>query len=188
MNKLDAYELCWRRSMFEDHRWKLFDDMLDAQASVPGCFVEIGVAQGGVLGYMALTNPHRSLFGYCRFDGGLLHAQPIDGPNLHDGLLGGGPTHGDVEQWLASIGIENVILVPGDICKTLPEKHDAIALAVIDLNLYVPTLHALKWCLAHLSAGGAILVDDATFAGVEQALKEIATPYELNGFMAIIRK
>lgn len=188
MTSGEAYELCWHRSMFEEHRWAILHDEIAAQVIRPGCLVEIGVARGGVLGYMALTNPSKNIYGYCRFDGGLLHSQSVDGPNLPDGLLGGGPTQRDVQDWLIGLGAGNVMLVGGDVCETLPKEHEPVSLAVIDLNLYVPTLHALKWCQKHMVPGGVILVDDATFSGVEKALAECGMGWESAGYMARLRR
>lgn len=187
MTDSEIYDLCRGRTMFESYRWTtLRETLCDLTAyGVAGCLVEIGVHAGGILGYMGLRYPDRKCFGYCRFDDGFPDVGPMDG-SFSRGMMA--YPLSNVQDWLSHIGATNVTLIKGDVHDTLNEPTtEQIALAIIDLNLYLPTKHALAWCRKHMASRGVILVDDKDFSGVKLALEESGLGWPNEGYMAKIK-
>jgi hypothetical protein len=73
---------------------------------------------------------------------------------------------------------QNVELVPGDICETLPdyvEQHPELRLSLINLDtdLYEATVTGLEVLYPRLSTGGVVLLDDyGVFPGETRAVDE----------------
>lgn len=183
-----ALELCRDRSMFNDERWDLLRRTI-AQGLPPGFVMEFGVAQGGVTGYLALQMPYRHIEGYCRFEKGATAPVEKDGEShLQEGSMGG-TTREQVFNWLTSIHVHQMVhLIQKDLRDLSMFSPPRIALAVIDVNLYEPTKECLRFTLAGLQPGGVILVDDVDYPGVARALDECGSPWQRDGYMAVLRK
>jgi O-methyltransferase len=156
--------------------------------SVPGHILEIGCHKCGTLGHLSGIFPDRELIGFDRFEAGFSELAPEDDNGVFFvGMLGS--SLDDSAAYLAACGITNVRLVRGDVRDTLKaEPPYAIAMAVIDLDLYAPTLAALRWAWDRLSPGGSLLVDDIGFPGVDRAMAECGIPWKPDGFWGTLTK
>lgn len=74
---------------------------------------------------------------------------------------------------------DNVELVKGDVCVTVPDyikQHPELKISFlnIDVDIYEPTLAALKNLYPHVSKGGVIVLDDYAnvFPGANKAIEE----------------
>src|SRR5262245_27825374 len=152
---------------------------------VPGHVVEVGTHKGGTLAYLSRVFPDRRLVGFDRFEDGFSAPDPVEAnPHWREGLMAS--DYQDALDYLDALDIKNVRLVRGDVGHTLPREPDyAIALGVVDLDLYRPTLDALRWCWSRLAPGGHLLVDDFDFKGVFAALVELRQPFVHDGFFAV---
>lgn len=165
-------------------------DLAKQCENVPGDFVECGIAMGSGIACMKRAVPHKKVWGYDSFQGIQL-AGPNDSSQPGKILI----TH-DVhaENLLVSSGVtvhsrdqvnqilfedlkfkeEDFVLVEGWVQETLPKiKPKKIALLRLDMDLYDPTLFALKELYPRLSKGGVLLVDDYySCDGVAKACRE----------------
>lgn len=182
-----ALALCQDRSMFNKERWNLLCKVVE-EPLPPGQVHEFGVARGGVTGYLALRLPNRTIQSYCRFDKGCTAPHEKDGAcHLVEGSLAD-VSRDDVYRWLVEIHAHmKVHLLQTDVRK-LNNIPCRIALAVIDVNLYEPTLSALQYVLPNLQPGGVLLVDDVEYPGVTAALNECGWPWARDGYMAVLRR
>lgn len=180
-----AWEICWPRSMFEPERWSTIERLLYNHAlSTDGCIMHAGVANGGSLGYFCLRYPERKNYGYCAFAKGAIGTSARDGA-LADGHCAMG-SRAHVEEWLASIGVENAVLIDGDIRASLPVTHESVAMAIVDLNIYEPTLASLNWLKTHGLSGCLVIMDDWNWDGVKAAIDESRLAYTVHGYLATI--
>lgn len=188
MNRLshaDAVAICDARSMFEEHRWRLLGEAVDATPA-DGAIEEYGTHQGGVLGYLSLRFPDRTVFGFDRVEG-CTKPSPQDGDtHIQEGSMGSDEPA--VRGWLASIGAENASLCYLDLSVLTDAESGPVALAVVDTNLYQPTINALRMLSRSLVPGGIVLIDDVDYPGVKAALEECGMPWRQNGYMAVIRR
>jgi len=155
---------------------------------LPGAIVECGVFKGASLARFAMF---RHLFGNAA-------ARPIvafdtfgrfpetnfapDQPVRQRFIEAAGDTSisiDDLRQILASKGCgENVELIPGDICETVPDyakRHPEfrIALLNLDTDLFEPAAVILEHLYPRLVPGGLLLLDDyAVFPGETRAVDE----------------
>lgn len=168
--------------MFEEHRWALLERVLGEIPSGPS--VCCGVWNGGVLGYVASRRPNEANFGFCRFEEGCIEPRAEDGDHLRLGSCASQP-FGEILGWFSQHDLP-VALMPGDVLKTFfaPE---GTALALLDLNLYEPTLHCLKMLQHKMARGGVILVDDYYYPGVCQALDESPFSFNQEAHMGVCR-
>lgn len=194
------------RSQFNPERWAVLEKVCN-EALPEGCYMELGCQQCGTLAYVASRFPDRMCFGFDRFDEGMTKPGPKDmavSASYHEGA--GGSSYDACVKYLEDVqrekGMLRIGLVKGDVATTF-EKIEwlaPVALALVDLNLYEPTMIALHGCdwnkpekrfrglWHHLAPGGVILVDDLNFPGIEAALKESGIPWKQDGFLGVIRK
>jgi hypothetical protein len=176
-------------SSFCGTRWALLDDVLDTNIP-PGHMLEIGCHQAGLSAYLSHRFPCNAVWAFDRFEGGLSERAGQDWA-LSEAYREGGMaiTQDRVRQWLRERGGERVQLFAGDVREALSESlSPGIALAIIDLNLYAPTLHALRWAWPRLAPDGWILCDDVDFSGVRAALGDAGYPYESRAGMGVLHK
>lgn len=168
---------------------------------LPGDFVECGIAMGSGIAAMKRACPHKKVWGYDSFQGIQLAGpndteQPGIGKIMHD-------VNGDLMQ---SSGVtvhtreqvntilydylhfkeEDFTLVEGWVQDTLPDnKPEIIAFLRLDMDLYDPTLFALKELYPLLVDGGVLLIDDyGSCSGVAKACIEyFEKDYRWRGFV-----
>ena len=178
---------CKARSMFDVSRWDELDKAL-AVAPRVGHACVAGVGDGGLIGYIGICRPAMQVTGFCRFEDGCTLPGPYDDPShLHEGSLASRPLT-EIRGWLQGIGVHNCTLIRGNVLKTMRRfaihhdglTHDGltVALAVVDLNLYEPTRHALSILLPDLVPSGIVLVDDVAYPGGRTALDECGRSWE----------
>ncbi len=164
---------------------------------LPGDFVECGIAMGSGIAAMKRACPEKRVWGYDSFQG--IHLcgpedteQPGQSGIFHDVNL-------PKEELMVSSGVtvhtreqvntilyeylhfkeEDFVLVEGWVQDTLPVmKPKKIAFLRLDMDLYDPTIIALKYLWPRLVKGGVLLVDDLNLTGVVRAcdnffLKEV---------------
>lgn len=155
--------------------------------NVPGDFVECGVALASGIAVMRYVDGNRTkrVWGYDSFQGIQLAGekdteQPGIGAITHDVdgdlLVSSGVTvhpKVQVEEILYNyygFKEEDFILVEGWVQDTLPKiKPKKIALLRLDMDIYDPTLFALRQLWSRISSGGILLVDDWNLVGVQRA-------------------
>lgn len=153
---------------------------------IEGQFVECGIASGPGIAAMKRACPHKTVYGYDSFQGIQLagpndNEQPGVGQIIH-------PLDGSV-NYLQSSGVtvctkawvieqlvrwhfhpDDFILVEGWVQNTLqvvaPQR---VALLRLDMDIYDPTLYALRFFWGRLSEGGILLIDDWNLSGVVKA-------------------
>lgn len=187
MTHIDVVKLCDPKSMFEAHRWDALGRILSGvnlHAGRPGCIVHMGVGSGGALGYFALRYPDRRVYGYCAFDRGLVGCGPRDA-ELKDGDCAS-PNRDAVASWIESIGAKNAVLVDCDVRSELPSEHEQCVMAVIDLNIYEPTLAALRWLKIHSLPGAIVIIDDWNWSGVKAAIDEYGSDCRQHGYLGVV--
>ena len=207
------------RSQFNIERW---DALQRACNDLPdGCIMEIGCQRCGNLAWLASQRfPDRICYGFDRFDAGMTALGPKDmteSQSYHEGA--GGASYESCVQYVReaqqSFGGTEPGLIKGDVKDTFKIAGDLapIALAIVDLNLYEPTMVALlgvDWAVKqnedylskmdhsyrppfrgawhYLAPGGVILVDDVGFPGIDAALAESGLKWTMDGYFAVIRK
>ena len=172
-------EACKARSMFEEKRWALLESIL--AAGLPdGHLYEFGCGKAGVAAFLAVKFPLRSVIACDRFGKGCTALHEKDMPShLHEGCFG----DTDFEEVRAFLP-RNVIPVNCDLSELVPGVAH-VALAVVDLNLYEPTLNVLNRIIPYMAKGGTILVDDWDYPGVYAALCECGVCFTRNGYMGV---
>lgn len=155
-------------------------------AKIPGDFVECGIAMGSGIAIMKKAVPEKIVWGYDSFQG--IHlAGPNDTEQPGVGEKLQAPEDGNL---LVSSGVtvhtrdqvneilfeymdfkeDDFILVEGWVQDTLPiMKPKKIALLRLDMDLYDPTLVALKELWPRMSKGAVLLIDDGNLSGVVKA-------------------
>lgn len=163
---------------------------------VPGVVMQFGVRWGREL---ALLDSFRTLFesfnhsrriiGFDTFegyagvdekDGG--HSVMKEGNlSTSEGYLGQLEEVLDARTRLDPLSqIQRFDLIKGDVCETLPQyleenPHTIIAFAHFDLNIYKPTLEALRIAVPHMPRGAIVVIDEVglpAMPGETLALKE----------------
>lgn len=143
------------------------------EASAPGgTAIEMGVFTGGVTKFFLDCN--RPTLAFDTFEG-IAGADPEN--DLHvDGEYNGGTFIVDGIEMSVLDYIAGAIIVKGKIPDTLEDlKVGDIAIAHIDLDVYEPTVHALKFVYKNLLPDGVMIIDDYGFAstpGVKRAVDE----------------
>lgn len=168
--------------MFDEIRWGLLQRVV--QDLPPGPSVVCGVGEGGPLAYIALRRPEEANFGFCRFEEGLTEPGPYDDEHVRFGMCPSRP-FSEILGWFSHNDIP-AALIPGDVRKTffVPE---GCALALLDLNLYEPTLFCLKELDGKMAKGGVILVDDFYYPGVCKALQDSPFSFQQDSHMGVYR-
>lgn len=162
-----------------------------------GDVVECGIAAGSnfafmMLGTMAATiRPQQTFWGFDSFEGIQL-AGPKDteqagiGPITHDVtvpveelLVSSGITVHPMSQVIDNLtrwGLASQVhykLVQGWVQHTLKEPPmERISILRLDMDIYEPTIFALRQLYDRISIGGAVIIDDWALDGVKIAVKE----------------
>lgn len=163
-------------------------ELFKQTVGVPGAFVEFGIFKGTsfirFLTYRLLleTVHSRKFFGFDvfgRFPGAELEG---DKQLLEKYLQNAGDqsiSEDQLEEVLSNKGLnENVDLIEGDICYTVPEFIDRnpgirFSLIHLDVDLYKPSQTVLENLYPLLSKGGILILDDyAIWEGETKAVDE----------------
>lgn len=154
---------------------------------LPGHIVECGVYKGSSLLRFAsfrevLESRHsRKIIGFDAFG-----RFPVDEKDANDRAFverfssegGDGISRSSLLEVLLHKGFENVELVEGDICSTVPQyvrDHPELKIALlhIDVDIYRPTQIILDQLFGHVVPQGLVVLDDyGTVAGETQAVDE----------------
>jgi len=157
--------------------YEIFKMVLD----VPGSIVECGVAYGGnLMGFAKLSaqlepiNYTRRIIGfdtYCGFPD--VDAENDSATTSEHAKAGGMAVDAkeEIEKRIALFEnrflnhIPKVELVEGDICETVPayceeNKHLIVSLLYIDMDIYQPTVTALKHLVPRMPKGAVIAFDE----------------------------
>ncbi|GAB4027507.1 TylF/MycF/NovP-related O-methyltransferase [Spirosoma koreense] len=159
---------------------------------VPGAIVECGVFKGASLIRFAtfrqlLSNPTaKKVIGFDAF--GRFPETEFTGDKVWrvKFISDSGEEGIDVDQLMTVLnhkGIgQNVELVQGDVCETIPaylEKHPELRISLlnIDVDVYEPTRAALEYLYERVVPGGVIMLDDYAnvFPGANAAVEEFLT-------------
>lgn len=191
----------WRKLLEDTEEYTMVDPLrrltilrlierLDRE-SVEGCFVECGVARGGVaalLGVMAQkSHPPRRLWLFDSFEG-------LPEPSLSDGETASSFARGRDQGWLLSIGecvgaagdVENLLFermaIPRESVKLVKGwfQHtlglfpgEAISFLHIDADWYESVKCCLEGMYRYLSDGAYVVVDDyGHWRGARRAVDE----------------
>ncbi len=152
--------------------------------SIPGDIIECGVFKGVSLlqfasfRYLLETNASRKIVGFDDF--GLFTKQKnIDDKKFistWNKELGKGISEKELGKILSEKKFSNFELIKGDVKKTIPKfikknKHTKVALLHLDMDVYQPTIVALKYFYKMMSNNGVILMDDyAVEVGATKAI------------------
>lgn len=158
-------------------------EIFNKTVGLPGCVVECGVFKGmSLLTFTKLIEiycPGDSLKRVVGFDTftGFTKLSDLDGPPnpKRDKVVGGWNSQEflpDLERIIHITQRDSMIprlkrveLVKGDVCKTVPEYVSnnpglRISLLHLDMDLYEPTLTALKYLYPLVVPGGIVLLDE----------------------------
>ena len=155
--------------------------------SLPGHIVECGVYKGASLLRFAtfrelLESPHsRKIVGFDAFG-----RFPEDGEDAHNRAFigrftkagGDGISRESLFDVLAHKGFQNIELIEGNICSTVPQyaqQHPELKIALLhlDVDIYRPSQVVLNELFDRLVPGGLLVLDDyGTVAGETQAVDE----------------
>lgn len=161
------------------YKYELFKHILE----IPGSIMEFGVYRGGgsfsFAHFSSILEPYnyqRKIIGFDTFEGFPSISnqdQMFDGPNPKKGDFNTYPNFYEELQTNIKLfdqnrflnHIEKIEFVKGDLTRTLPSyleenKHLIVSLAYFDLDIYQPTLEALKLILPRIPKGGVIAFDE----------------------------
>lgn len=152
--------------------------------NVHGCVIECGVLGGvGVMTFAQISsilepyNLTRKVIGFDTFSG-FPHISDKDAKGTSENLNVGAYADNSYEDILECARIHNqfrllkrgeqVELVAGDICQTVPEylennPHLVISLLYLDCDLYEPTKTALEYLVPRMPKGAVIAFDELCF-------------------------
>jgi hypothetical protein len=160
---------------------------------LPGHVVECGVYKGASFLRFAtfreiLESPHsRKIIGFDAFGEFPREGEDADNRAFIERFSaqgGDGIARDSLLEVLAYKRFENVELIQGDICSTVPHyvtAHPALKIALlhIDVDVYRPTKVILEHLFERVVAGGVIVLDDyGTVAGETQAIDEFCSKAE----------
>lgn len=168
--------------------YELYKQTLD----IPGAIVECGVFKGASLIRLAtfrqlLSNPTaKKIIGFDAF--GRFPETDFTGDKVwrEKFITDSGEEGIDIDQLktvLEHKGVaQNVELIQGDVCQTIPEyleKHPELRISLlnIDVDVYEPTRAALEHLYDRVVTGGVIMLDDYAnvFPGANAAVEEFLT-------------
>ena len=148
--------------------YELFKMAID----IPGEIIECGVFKGCSLIRFAMLrnifNISKKIIGFDVFGEFPRAESEADRVRLKEFVQDAGSESISVEQLLEVLknkNIENVELVPGDICETVPKYVEdypelSISLLHLDADLYEPTAVALKCLWPRIVKGGVLILDN----------------------------
>lgn len=145
---------------------------------IEGAIAECGVYQGGTASVIyELINPNKKLYLFDTFDNfagagqndpAWIHHLTFD---VHPNLV---TAFQEVTKWFE--GQEKVIIKKGPAQETMLEfKDEKFSLVHLDMDIYYPTLEALKFFYARMPKGGIIIIHDylhQDLQGVKKAVDE----------------
>ena len=151
--------------------WELYKKILE----VPGDIIEVGVFKGasltrwGTFREISENSLSRKLIGFDAF--GEFPTQLTDSKEDKQFVCdfnnesGNGLEIGEVKQIMDEKKFYNYELIKGDIIETIPKyiknnPHTRIALLHLDVDIYKPTISALKNLWDKVSKGGLVIIDD----------------------------
>ena len=157
---------------------------LSATAGSEGSVVEIGVARGMTTvflnTYLDELKDRRRYLAIDTFSG--FTPEDVEHEVAHRGKPRKayfGFTYNDASVFrrnMAHLGFGRVEVLPLDVNRLRPEQLGAVSVALLDVDLYRPTLHALEVAYEMLEPGGYIFVDDVSagnvYDGADQAFAE----------------
>lgn len=166
-------------------------------STVPGAVIETGVYRGNSLLWLAQVSQvlepfaiNRKFIGFDTFEGfasldEVADPLDVDGDTFSDtslSLLNDAIRVFDADRPVNLV--PKIELVQGDVVETAPEyvaSHPglAVAMLILDTDLYHPTLAALRAFVPRMAKGGVILFDEygyEFFAGETQAAMEFFGP------------
>ncbi|GAB3712564.1 hypothetical protein GCM10027592_51110 [Spirosoma flavus] len=165
--------------------YELYKQTID----VPGAIVECGVFKGASLIRLAtfrqlLNNPAaKKIIGFDAF-GRFPETEFVDDKAWREKFIKDSGEEGIGTEQLMTVlnhkGIgQNVDLVQGDVCQTIPsylEKHPELRISLlnIDVDVYEPTKAVLEHLYDRVLPGGVIMLDDYAnvFPGANAAVEE----------------
>lgn len=178
-----------------------------------GDVCEFGIAQGATSALLAneIRDTNRRLWLYDSFEG---LSRPSDKDVLLDDISGLGSMAsyehamawgpGRVRRRLQEIGFpeQRVRIIPGYVDEEATARHlpDSVAFAYLDMDLYEPTLVALRLLDSRLHAGSHVVVDDYGFfsSGPKTAVDEfvranpgryeVHLPLEFAGHFCVVER
>jgi O-methyltransferase len=155
---------------------------ISERAATPGCVVEIGVARGMTTRFLVehmvregIRKRYHALDTFSSFvPEDMAYERSARGKTAADLA---GFTYNDVGVWRRNFRAFDFVHAHPCDCKTFSFTAIApIAVAILDVDLYLPTKHTLPRLYDSLEPGGVILVDDvrpdARWDGAAQALAE----------------
>lgn len=162
---------------------RVFDAVLSASDRVPGCIVEAGSFKGASAAKLsiaaALTG--REVVVFDSFEGLPDNRDPADkniwGRKFHETFtLAKGTYKGALEEVKGTIArfghLEGCRFVKGWFDQTMPNFHEPIAVAYLDVDLASSTRTCLKYLYPLLAPGGVVFSQDAHFVAVRELLDD----------------
>ena len=168
--------------------------LYELSLSLPGHFAEAGVFKGSSfcrfrkLGRLFHPDHVRRFIGFDVF-GDFPAAKYEPDVSVLEALLATAGSQGvsrsELFELLEAQGLaENVELIEGDICQTLPEylnSHQEMSFAIIniDVDLYEPTKIALQTLFPRVVRGGVVILDDyEAFPGAKKAVDDYMAAFQ----------
>lgn len=162
-------------------------DMLDARgavlsllsqriASIPGDLAELGVYQGDFAARINSLFENRTLYLFDTFEG--FDARDV---RTESSLKYSSAAQGNFSDTSTALVLgkmpfpQSVVIRKGYFPDTAAELDAHFALVSMDVDLYTPTLHGLRWFYQRMNPGGVILLHDynnTRFSGVKAAVDQ----------------
>jgi SAM-dependent methyltransferase len=162
---------------------------ISERAGTPGCVAEVGVARGMTTRFLAehmaregIRKPYHAIDTFAAFvPDDVAYEKTHRGKTTADLA---GFTYNDVGAWRRNFQAFDFIVAHACDCKQFQFASIApISVAVLDVDLYLPTMRTLPAVYDALEPGGVILVDDVTpgsrWDGAHQAYVEFCTARSL---------
>jgi O-methyltransferase len=155
--------------MFTPRQLFFLTDCVRATRDVPGCLVEAGCAFGATTvflnKFLQEENIRKPYIAIDTFSGFVPRQVEYEISERHNDLkdlrdLFSNNRRSWFEQSVSMAGITNVRSVCCDVTEFNFTSLEAIALCLVDLDLYLPIIDILPKIYAQLSPGGIIVVDD----------------------------
>ena len=167
-------------------------ELLKKTKKCPGSIIECGVLKGNSLIRFAIFRDYLNMYNkklyafdafgtfpksYLREKNSILRKEK-NFATIHDKNTGKGFKAQIINKLLRQKKIKNYKLIKGDIFETLDKfikknKKLKISFLHLDMDVYLPTLYALKKFYKYIAVGGIVVIDDfKTLPGATQATKE----------------
>lgn len=153
-----AERLAWNRYMRTRFGIRKLMRIVQELKDVPGEIIELGTYKGGTAIAMAVAakvcSPEKTVYTFDTFSG----MPDVESIDKHK--------KGEFPVTLQEVientkGLDNLILVKGDICEQVPRfPEHPVSLMFMDCDLYRPHLVGLKHFLPLMSEGGMIILED----------------------------